>query len=75
MFLEFESLIEALHDEVEKSQYLADQSQTWPPQVPQLQLLEEWSLEGDISQFHRKLHVVPEVFVGIIQCIEGHPVF
>ena len=47
-FLEFESLITALHDEVEKSCYLADRSWTRPPRAPQLQLLEEWSLEGDI---------------------------
>jgi len=75
MFLEFESLITVLHDEVEKSCYLADWSRMQPPQAPQLQLLEEWSLEGDIPWFCRKLCVVPEVFVGIIQCIEGHPVF
>jgi len=47
----------------------------WPPRAPQLQLLEEWSLEGDISRFRRKLCVVPEVFAGIMQHIEGHPVF
>jgi len=74
-FLEFESLITALHDGVEKSCYLADRSWTRPPRAPQLQLLEEWSLEGDIPRFCRKLRVVPEVFAGIIQHIEGHPVF
>ena len=42
-FIEFENIITALHDEVEKSRYLVDRSRTWPPPAPQLQLLEKWS--------------------------------
>ena len=74
-FVEFESLITALHDEVEKSRYLVNRSQTRSSRAPQLQLLEEWSLDGDITRFRQKLCVVPEVFAGIAQRIGGHPVF
>ena len=74
-FIEFESIITVLHDKVEKSLYLVDWSRTRPSQAPQLQLLEEWSLDRDTARFHRKLCVVPEVFAGIAQRISGHPVF
>ena len=74
-FIEFENIITALHDKVEKSWYLVDQSQMQPPQAPQLQLLEEWSLDRDTIRFCKKNCVVLDVFAGIAQCIGGHPVF
>ena len=74
-FIEFENIITVLHNEVEKSRYLVDWSRTLPPWAPQLQLLEEWSLDGDTARFRKELCIVPDVFAGIAQCIGGYPVF
>ena len=70
---QYEYQIIALKDEVWQAQYLATHKRTaW---APQLQLLEQWALDGDVDKFHRKLRVDPEVFKHIVDCIHHHPGF
>lgn len=69
----YENQILALEDEVKQARYLATRKKT--ARAPQLQLLEQWALDGDDEKFRRKLRVDPEVFKHLVNCIQDHPGF
>lgn len=71
-FLEFSNMIEALHDEVEKSRVLFARPKL--SCAPQLHLLEEWALDHP-GKFRRKLRVDPPVFTELVNRIINHPIF
>ena len=70
---QYEYQIIALEDEVQQARYLATRKRT--ARAPQLQLLEQWALDGDVDKFRRKLRVDPEVFKHIVDRIRHHPGF
>ena len=71
-FIEFNSAISALHDEVSRSRTLFSRPRA--SCAPQLHLLEEWALTHH-EKFRRKLRMDPEVFVEIVNRISTHPIF
>ncbi|KAF8124296.1 hypothetical protein EV363DRAFT_1454614 [Boletus edulis] len=72
---QYEYQITALEDEVKQARYLANRRLRKAARAPQLQLLEQWALDGDIDKFRRKLRVDPDVFKCIVDHIQADPGF